>query len=398
MDTTPRRSSTRLAAALTTALFVAAICVPVTASVFRINPFVPLQEIETPLPQFSPSFAYAEQVVKMLRRNWLDNNFGLRRVLVRWQQILDIRVLKSSMPSSRVFVGEDDWLYLAQENPLVNVMDQYRAVRLLTKAELDGWVKIFTARRDWLAGQGIRYMVTVAPNKVTIYPEHVPPRFNRAREAGRLDQMVQALTAAGIDVVDLRASVFEAKKSYRSYYRTDSHWTPYGAFFAYRQLIESVRRHFPAVPASQTIEDYTVAEKPGFQGALTSMIAMPDFYPEDVVLMIPRRPRFAEEVKGEELKLNYYQPQTIFEHPDKGLPRAFFIRDSFLFELIPYLSEHFSRMFLQWPVPTFDKYVRDFDTDAIQREKPDIVIDEFIERYFVLPPPPLAMSNLPGAK
>jgi hypothetical protein len=55
-----------------------------------------------------------------------------------------------------------------------------------------------------------------------------------------------------------------------------------------------------------------------------------------------------------------------------GLPRAVILRDSMAIPLIPMLSENFSRVV----------YVitREFDGALIEREKPDIVIEEFVER------------------
>jgi O6-methylguanine-DNA--protein-cysteine methyltransferase len=383
-------------AILTSALFLAAICTPPVASMLKINPHVPLQEAAlNPMPEVRPDTI--GQIIYMLRRNWLDRNFGLRKVLLRWEQLLDVRLLKSSMPTDPVLAGENGWLYLAQENPQLNVIADYRANNLLTPGQLDVWVKVFAARRDWLAARGIRYMVVVAANKASVYPEHIPARFNRVNQQSKLDQMVKALSEAGLDVVELRTALVEAKEKRLSYYRTDSHWTPYGAFFGYQEVARRLGNHFPGlVPLS--IDDYRVVEKPGLLGGLSYMIALGDLYPENEVLLEPLGPRKAYKAGGQEAVLNHFQPLTVWENQEKTLPRAFVIRDSFVHEIIPFLAEHFSRMYFVWPFPTDAVRVRGFDTEAIEQEKPDIVIDEFVERYFTQPPPASALKDLPGAK
>jgi len=60
-----------------------------------------------------------------------------------------------------------------------------------------------------------------------------------------------------------------------------------------------------------------------------------------------------------------------------GLPRAVMLRDSMAIALIPLLSENFSRIV----------YVssRTLDRDLIEREKPDIVIEELVERSLNAP-------------
>lgn len=396
MEKATNRFLGHVVALLTTGFFLMAVITPLMATILRINPPVPLQEAETALlAGKTTDLSSLGHVIYTLRRNWLDRNFGLRKVLVRWEQLMDVRLLKSSMPSDAVLAGRDDWLFLAQENPQLNVLNDYRVIKPLTKEELSIWVKVFSARRDWSTAHGMRYLVLVAPNKETIYPEYLPPRFNKVRDRSKLDQMVQALTEAGVDVVDLRPSLLEAKRHGLSYYRTDSHWTPFGAFFAYRQLAGSLSRYFPGL-APMDLSEFCVSEKPGLLGGLSYMIAMGDLYPENRVVIEPKEPRHSFEVQGKEAQLNHFQPLAIYENRDASLPRAFFFRDSFVHELIPFLGEHFSRMYFQWPFPTDAVHVRDFDTEAILREKPDIVIDQFVERYFTQPPPPSALSSLPG--
>jgi hypothetical protein len=55
-----------------------------------------------------------------------------------------------------------------------------------------------------------------------------------------------------------------------------------------------------------------------------------------------------------------------------GLPRAVVYRDSMAIPLIPMLAENFSRMLFVSGIP--------FDPALIEREKPDVVIEEMVER------------------
>ncbi|WP_243439282.1 alginate O-acetyltransferase AlgX-related protein [Fundidesulfovibrio soli] len=391
MGNTANSRASRIVAVMVSIVFIGAILVPVTANILKINPEVPLQESDTnPMPSFSMDFPTVGQVIYKLRRNWLDRNFGLRRVLVRWEQLLDVRVLKASMPWDPVLAGNDDWLYLAQENPQLNVVNDWRVTVPLTPGQLDIWVNIFRTRRDWLAEKGIRYMVVVAPNKVSIYPDYIPKRFTKARPFNKMDQMVQALTSAGIDVVDLRPALREARANGTAFYRTDSHWTPFGAFFAYQEIASRLQKYFPNLKPAP-LSDYAVGERPGLKGGLAGMIAMSDIYTENVVTMEPLSPRKARETTGREAGLNEFQPLSIYENEDASLPRTVVLRDSFVHEVIPFLAEHFSRMVFVWPFPTDAVHVRGFKPQIILDEKPDIVIDEFVERYFTQPPPPSAL-------
>jgi len=389
------RTSPNVIHQLTILAFLIALCIPSVTQMAGINPSVPLQESESmPLPGFSPDLQTLGQTVYSLRRNWLDRNFGLRKLLLRWQAMLDVRVLGASMPSDPVLAGKEGWLFLAQENPSLNVISDYRAITPLTQEQLRTWVTVYTARRDWLASLGIRYLVVVAPNKASIYPEYIPERFNKSRKTSKLDQLANALQAAGVDILDLRPALMEAKARGKAYYSTDSHWTPFGAFFAYRSVAERLKSYFPSftpLPA----ENFAFTERTGLKGGLSYMIAMGDLYLENQVIVTPRTPLKAREEMGGRAELNHFQPLSAYVQADQTLPRALIFRDSFLHEMMPFLAEHFSRIYLIWPYPTSANKIRDFDTEAILREKPDIVIDEFVERYFTQPPPPSALENLP---
>lgn len=394
MDKTPARRLTLAAAILTAGMFIAAICTPPVVNLLKIDPDVPIQDSTiNPMKKLHWRWDELGQYSYYLRKGWLDRHFGLRKVLLRWEHYLDVRVLKSSMPSDMVLAGKGDWLYLAQENPYLNVVEDYHGTRLLTQEQLDVWITVFSARRDWLAARGIRYMVVVAPNKVSIYPEALPERFAYTSETTKLDQMGEALSAAGIHFVDLRPPLLAAKAQGKAYYRTDSHWTPYGAFFAYQEIVRNLARYFPSMkPAS--LEDFTVSETPGLRGGLSYMIALGDLYHENVLALEPKTPLKARELSGITAQLNHFQPLMAYENPDSSLPRVLVFRDSFTHELIPFLAEHFSRMYFVWPFPTDIIYARQFDTEAILREKPDIVIEQFVERYFTQPPPWTSISKL----
>jgi len=391
----PARALTRAVAILCAALFVAAIVAPVASQLLRVTPKVALQEDPPrPLPDPAASLNDLFQFFKILRRDWLGQTFGLRPLLVRWGNILDVLWLHSSTPWGPVLAGKDGWLYLARERPYLNVMDDYRVTAKLTPQEVETWVAVFTARRDWLAKRGIPYMVVVVPNKANVYPEFIPGRFNRIHRHTKLDQMLAALTDAGVDAVDLRPAVLEAKNHGPGYYRTDSHWTPLGAFFGYARVVDRLKKYFPAMQPAP-LENFTLTAKPGLQSGLPRMLALDGFYHEDEMFLTPKIPFRAKEVAGENVLLNQYQPLAVFEVSDPALPRAVIFRDSFAQGMADFLKEHFSRTCLVWPYPTDAGRVREFDTETILKEKPDIVIDQFVERYFTLPPPPSALTTLP---
>ena len=79
-------------------------------------------------------------------------------------------------------------------------------------------------------------------------------------------------------------------------------------------------------------------------------------------------------------KLATSGPDILYEHPNKRLPRAVMFRDSFATWLIPMLSENFSRILFSW------QYT--FNREIVEREHPDVVIQEMVEIALMSPTAP----------
>jgi hypothetical protein len=366
-------------------VFLVCISLPALDGVFHIAPPVDLMENDpAPLPEFSLSQIF--KAFNVLQRGFLDKTYGFRKNLVRLQNLLDLDVLQSSTHYQAVIRGKDNWLYLSQENAELNVVEDYRATRLYSANDLARWVAVYRERQDWLAGRGIHYLLVVAPNKHTVYPEHLPAQYNKVSPLDRTDQLVDALAAAGVNVLDLRPAMRTVKEKALAYYRTDTHWTTFGAFAGYIEIMKRLARWHPDF--EPTIRgDYDITITPGLTGGLASMLALSDRFPEDRVTFVPQTPRQAEEVADPSVPKGLFQPTVTMRTQNAALPSAVVFRDSFAHELMPFLSEHFRQVVYIWPYPSTPREMRVFDRAAVEAVKPDLVIDEFVERYFTEFPP-----------
>jgi SGNH hydrolase-like domain, acetyltransferase AlgX len=195
---------------------------------------------------------------------YIDDHFGLRDRLVYWNSRLRYRLGASSTP--KVVIGSDGWLFYAGEK----IIEQHTGDDVFTPAELERWVEVMTANRDWLARRGIAFIITIAPDKSTIYPEKLPTHPRPPGRITRADQLVARLRTTDLVLVDPRQSLREAKRSFpKLYFEGDSHWTQRGAFIAYSQLMEAVRAKFPNA-ALASLDDYDIAWGPAAASDLPS--------------------------------------------------------------------------------------------------------------------------------
>lgn len=311
--------------------------------------------------------AWAGQLTKIYA-----DNFPLRDDMVRARN--RIWMAATGQPPLRtVLKGQNGWWFYNDEMD----MEDWMGLTAYDEEEIAGHVRTFLARREWLAQRGVALLVVIAPNKSTVYGEHMPVGMRRFKEAKRLDRLAEAFTEAGIPFLDLRPALFAAKAVRQSYWKTDTHWNEWGALVGCSAIVERLRERFPAMPALDPAGYEALPVKtPG--GDLPGMLLLEDLYPEDNVAMRPRAPHRAKDAPvpptwKDPAAMTAGRAAIIKTIDDPRLPKAVIFRDSFSQMAIPFLSERFSRAVYIWD--------HRFHVKVVIAEKPDVVIYEAVERY-----------------
>ena len=306
--------------------------------------------------------------------SYFSDHFGFRKRLVHWEQRWKWLIFRDSKPSTAI-AGTDGWLYYSGGLMIEDVMGN----RPFTEAELRGWRDLLAGRRDWLARRGIRYLFVIAPDKHTIYPEHLPVWLaTAARPPRRLEQFVNYMSAnSDLPILDLRDTLLAEKKNARVYLQTDTHWNDRGAFAASRRIVETLSSQaMPLAPLD--LSDFQTLTVDQRAGDLARMLARENFLSEKGALVVepranlPRIQSRTESVPGTPW-IPGTEPQ-VTENPAKT-GRVVVFRDSFATSLVKFLGHDFNRVIYLWR--------QNWDKNLIEREKPDIVIDEMIERVLI---------------
>jgi hypothetical protein len=355
-------------------LFTAAIAAMGVAA-FRPHPAAPESENRALAPWPAP--AASREFTAGFEHAFADR-FGGRASLLRLHNRLLVRVFGVST-APNVLIGRDGWLFFLGEEG-TSLDRYYRGAPALGDAEIVRIVAELARRARYLASQGIGYVVAIAPDKATIYPEHLPAWAVRRFGASPLARLTDAIHAdATVRFVDLRAPVVAAKMRERVYYATDSHWNFLGASIAYREIMRAVADALAprAIAIAPVVLPPYVPGVDVYRGDLARMtgdpgaFGEPDYAPLGKVLAMPQARCGRREDDGREADLERYA----CERP--GLPRAVVYRDSMAIPLVPMLSENFGHV----------AYVSSHRLDPafIARERPDVVIDEMVERAMLAP-------------
>ena len=307
------------------------------------------------------------------------DRFGGRDRLIRLHHATKALVFGVS-PVDKVLIGRNGWLYFLGEDARAIDRD-WRGVHPYDPEVPRQVAAEFRRRHDWLAQRGIAYVVMVVPDKATIYPEHLPRWVRQVDPSTRLDRLYAALAAhPEVAVLDLRPALVAAKARQRVYFRTDSHWNYAGATVAYAVLMRALAAQRPGLAAVPAEVPPFVPGQDTTSGDLAQMLGLPGRFVEDDVAPLAkvlanaparcarRLPVASPDASGTE--------REVYECTGSG-PTALLLRDSMGIALVPPLAENFSRLTVL--------STRRLDPAAVAAERPDIVIEELVERTLHAP-------------
>ena len=202
----------------------------------------------------------------------------------------------------------------------------------------------------------------LVPNSVKVLEDKLPPYAPAADELIYINKVKESLDD-NINFVDIYDTLYANKDEY-IYYKTDHHWTTKGAYLAYEKLMENmgIEPHG---------EDYFHIKKvtDSFYGSLYSKSGFRNIDPDSIELYIPKKEEvskveFVEEGKVSDSiydmeNLDKKDKYTVFlggNHPlikintniNNG-KKLLIIKDSYANSFIPFLTGHFSEIYVVDP-------------------------------------------------
>lgn len=190
----------------------------------RLAPFPTVTRISDVLSQrFMKSF-----------NDYIDDNFGFRKLFIRANNFVDVRFLRTPS-NSHIIIGKNNFLFdLADWRSFVHWHSTATEWQIANAASQ---IKQF---QDRLKKGGIEFLLVLGPNKGTIYPEYMPrPRYLLHKQSER-QRWGAALGRAGVHYLDPTSLLLTAKQSERMYYKGDHHWTKFGGLLVTRKIVSDL--------------------------------------------------------------------------------------------------------------------------------------------------------------
>lgn len=301
---------------------------------------------------------------------WNDT-FGLRDVLLRWHSLVKIVGFGVSPTPDYEFGIEAPWLFNAGNH----VMENFRGLHPMSEVELEEWRVALEAHRDAASKVGAKYAFVLAPEKHEIYPEWLSKEHDRVGVTRRqqfIEWMARRSNVLVIDTTEaLRAARGADTPNDRVYFESGTHWEGRGAWAAAREIERALEPILPGLADRST--------------PLLELVKVPDLHAEnDTVRMYvgdlwPERDptalllRDAASFRSTRIATNPVQVEIT--RRDAVGPRVVVFHDSFGEALQHWLAASFGFTRMLW-TPAFDSTV-------VARDRPDIVLEIFVERVFL---------------
>lgn len=278
--------------------------------------------------------------------DYIADRFAFRQELATAWAGVNAKLLGTSV-EEQVILGSDGWLYFSDTLP--DYMGQG-----MSDTELRYLANDLALMQEYIESQGKHFIFTVAPNKNSIYSEHMPEYIENRHSESNAARVGAYLDAAGVNYLDLFDILGNEENLY---YKTDTHWNSRGAALAADGLLNMLDRGGDYSTAS-----FAVSEE--HRGDLYEML-----YPAG------RATETATVYGGEfsyvcESDPNGGNAITIKTSCDGGSGGLMCWRDSFGIALYPYLAQSFV-------AATFS---RSADYNLTLADSADTVIIELVER------------------
>ena len=201
--------------------------------------------------------------------------------------------------------------------------------------------------------------VMIAPTSSQIYADRLPD-YAPDQEQRRMINYVYSALDGGIQTVDVYDALYFAREDY-IYYRTDHHWTTYGAYIAYSALV----RRFGYTPVGLDRIDIEHASH-DFLGSYYSKVISREVEPDTIDIYtsggakvtsvritspdgtVTERANlyFRENLERKDKYLTFLGENVplIEIESDAGGGSILIIKDSYANCLVPFLTKHFSKI------------------------------------------------------
>lgn len=270
-----------------------------------------------------------------------------------------LKIVLSPRERGKVLVGLDGWLFLYNDSN--QSLDYLTGNKTVTPERLHAWYELTKNRHKVCRENGIELITVVCPEKETIYSNYLPADIKIDKQ--RPLNVIQMLCKED-EEINFLVPDFDTGGARLSFSKGDSHWTYWGAFQAYTQLIKKY------------IPDIKVTNEDDFSKSIVYQ-ASDLLIKRDTINIEPVEYWKSNAIVRETFNNHVSNRGRRQEYINKSVPkkRIMIWHTSSIDWMKPFLFNDFSDVCLIW--------LQNISWQEVWRYNPDILIVQTNERFIV---------------
>lgn len=290
---------------------------------------------------------------------YFEEHFAYRQELVTADAVLRSSIFGVSTEEG-VIDGTDGWLYYKDS------LDDYLGNNVLSDRAVYNIAHTLRMIQDYVEGSGREFLFTVAPNKSSLYGEHMPYYYRvKVSTEHNIDRLRNELEVQEVNYMDLYPLFEESDEIL--YHKRDSHWNNKGAATAAGALLDALDKEH------RSYADAGFVVRKDFEGDLAKMLSPGWIIPEEEFY-------FTEDFTYEyrdEVESNFDPDiRTVCAGKTGSL---LMYRDSFGNALLPFLAEEFENARFTRGVPYYLDDMLFCSADAVIIERAERFLPDMAE-------------------
>ncbi|MCM1523171.1 MAG: DHHW family protein [Ruminococcus sp.] len=181
-----------------------------------------------------PTAEFGTNEWKTQFENWLNDNIGFRDKLIDIRTTIMFKGL-NIMTTEKVQKGKNGFYFYTLNNNIEIAKGTYP----LNEDKLKEIANAQQTISDYYRATGREYVLVLTPSKVSIYPEYLYGNYS-VRETP-VDIIYDYLKQnTDVIVINTKDKLLENKDKGQLFWKTDTHWTALGAYYAYLAIVEGM--------------------------------------------------------------------------------------------------------------------------------------------------------------
>lgn len=291
--------------------------------------------------------------------DYFQDHFGFRQELVTANALVQGKLFGVSTAAS-VIQGTEGWLYYKDS------LDDYLGMNQMSERALFNVAHSLAMMQAYVERQGAAFLFTIAPNKNSLYGEHMPYYDSqKVSEEKNLLRIKPWLEQEGVHYADLYQMFREQEEVL--YHKRDSHWNNRGAAMAGDMLLDTLGK------THLTFTEAPSEWRTDFTGDLDGML-----YPlattaeEEIYYEGLDRFSYVGEVESNfDARINTVNPSA------EG--NLVMYRDSFGNTLLPFLANSYANAYFSRGIPYQMTDIAEHQADTVLVERAERFLPEMAE-------------------